>query len=285
MKRFFYIQKQIQKMKITIKNKKKSLFLAIILATIVAFPVCAEEITSDDIISLTNQSRTQNNLPSLIENDVLNEVAKEKALDMIRNDYFSHTSPTNVTPWYWFEVNGYEYKYAGENLAINYEDSISQHEAWMNSVTHRENILDPHYQETGAAVVEGKLGNKQVIISVQLFAQPKNQVLIQKYSSIKNNQLLLLANNNIRKERMASADAKYEQTDYFQEQKRTNMVLSARAGAKKNFTKNIIAIAALLLLAFLIHVDILSSLNPKRFHHIIATNTIVILIIFSILRL
>lgn len=280
MKRFFYVRN----MKITIKNTKKSLFLAIILLIIVAFPVCAEEINPDDIITLANQSRSQYNLPSLIENDILNKAAKEKALDMIRNDYFSHTSPANITPWHWFEANGYEYKYAGENLAINYENSVSQHEAWMNSVTHRENILDPHYQETGAAVVEGKLGNKQVIISVQLFAQPKNQALIQKHSSAKNNRLLLLASNTIRKERMASADAKYKQTNYFQEQKRTNMVLSAKAGVK-NLTKNIIAIAALLLLAFLIHVDILSSLHPKRFHHIIVTNAVVILIIFSILRL
>ena len=55
----------------------------------------------------------------LAKSDMLQEAAEKKAQDMIENNYFAHTSPQGKTPWHWVEESGYDYRYAGENLAIN----------------------------------------------------------------------------------------------------------------------------------------------------------------------
>ena len=129
-------------------------------------------ISSGEVISLTNESRAIAGLSILTENKDLSKAATEKAYDMINNDYFAHTSPTGVDPWYWFKNVGYNYKYAGENLAVNYTNAVDQDTAWMNSTTHRANILNPHYQEIGVAVVEGKIGGKDTLVTVELFGAP-----------------------------------------------------------------------------------------------------------------
>lgn len=129
----------------------------------------ASEINKDNIIYLVNQSRKDNNVAQLEENQKLDQAAKEKAEDMIKNNYFAHTSPGGVTPWYWFEKNDYDYKYAGENLALGFSSSENQHKAWMESPTHKKNILNQNYQEIGVAVESGIINDNQVTIAVQMF--------------------------------------------------------------------------------------------------------------------
>lgn len=143
--------------------------LAIIFSVSTAF---AGGISSGEVISLANESRAVAGLSVLSENKDLTKAATEKAYDMINNDYFAHTSPTGVDPWHWFENVGYNYKYAGENLAVNYTNAKDQDTAWMNSPTHRANILNPQYQEIGVAVVEGKIGGKETLVTVELFGTP-----------------------------------------------------------------------------------------------------------------
>jgi hypothetical protein len=67
---------------------------------------------------------------------------------------------------------GYAYKAAGENLAINFTDAKEQQSAWMESKTHRANILNANYREIGVAVVEGKIDGQHSIVTVQLFGTP-----------------------------------------------------------------------------------------------------------------
>ena len=61
-----------------------------------------------------------------------------KAQDMATLGYFAHVSPDGKTPWYWIEKVGYDYQYAGENLAINFSDSKDVTNAWMASPLHKE---------------------------------------------------------------------------------------------------------------------------------------------------
>ena len=88
---------------------------------------------------------------------------------MIKNDYFAHTSPQGISPWYWYDKDNYDYKYAGENLAINFLKAEDQQKAWMDSPTHRKNIFNPNYQEIGVAVAAGEINNQTAIITVQEF--------------------------------------------------------------------------------------------------------------------
>jgi len=126
------------------------------------------DITKIDLLHLLNQNRTDNALPALAENEKLDVAAYLKAQDMVRNGYFSHTSPLGTTPWFWFGEAGYEYAYAGENLAIGFVDSKSLYDAWLDSPSHKANLLNPKYQEVGYAVVRG-FGENNTIVVVQLF--------------------------------------------------------------------------------------------------------------------
>lgn len=124
------------------------------------------------LTNLTNQERSQNNLGELKENQLLDQVAQMKAQDMASKGYFAHISPEGLTPWYFFDKVGYNYQFAGENLAINFTDSKDVTEAWMNSPTHRDNILKGAYTEVGTGVAEGMYQGQRAIFVAQEYGKP-----------------------------------------------------------------------------------------------------------------
>jgi len=129
----------------------------------------ASSIPPDKIVTLINQKRQDQGLPALTSNSQLTQAAIAKGNHMLANGYWAHTAPDGTEPWYFFTSNGYQYKYAGENLARDFMDPESAVEAWMASSSHRENILSTRYKETGVAVVEGSLSGTDSTIIVQLF--------------------------------------------------------------------------------------------------------------------
>lgn len=126
------------------------------------------DITKSMLVNLVNQTREANGIKPLVENQKLDQAAQLKAENMVANNYFAHTSPTGITPWYWFLQAGYNYKYAGENLAIGFYDSAEVFNAWLNSPSHRANIINPNYTQVGTAVLGG-FGQNNTIIVVQDF--------------------------------------------------------------------------------------------------------------------
>ena len=106
--------------------------------------------------------------PNYIEVDgevYTNELAREKARDMVSNNYFSHTSPTYGSPFEMMKKYGISYKTAGENIAGNSSNSGAVN-AWMNSEGHRANILNSSFNYTGLGVVNSSRYGK---IYVQMF--------------------------------------------------------------------------------------------------------------------
>lgn len=132
------------------------------------------DVNAQEIFQLTNGIRQQFGLPPVKENPLLNQAAQHKAEDMLENSYFSHYSPTGISPWYWIEKAGYDYYYAGENLAMNFLDSEEVVRGWLNSPTHKDNLINANYQEMGIAVVSGDFNNEGInrILVVQLFGSP-----------------------------------------------------------------------------------------------------------------
>jgi uncharacterized protein YkwD len=124
------------------------------------------------LIDLTNDNRIANNLRALIHNPQLDQAAQLKADDMVRGGYFSHYSPSGVTPWYWFGRVGYYFLYAGENLAVNFSESEAVENAWMKSPLHRANILDNRFEEIGIATSLGAYEGNNTTFVVQLFGTP-----------------------------------------------------------------------------------------------------------------
>lgn len=69
------------------------------------------------VVDLTNQERAKQGLPALKVDFTLSKVAREKSLDMQKNNYFSHTSPTYGSPFDMMKKFGVTYRTAGENIA------------------------------------------------------------------------------------------------------------------------------------------------------------------------
>ena len=136
--------------------------------------VDANQVFVDELIVLSNKERAAADLPELHVNDKLSTAAYQKALDMLANNYFAHTSPDGVTPWFWIDQEKYQYIYAGENLAINFLTPQVTHVAWMKSESHRENILNPHFDEVGIALARGVMNGKEAVIVVQMFGKSVN---------------------------------------------------------------------------------------------------------------
>src|SRR3989338_91123 len=124
------------------------------------------------LVDMANQDRGIYNLTPLVINKTLQEAAQEKANDMATRGYFAHVSPTGITPWYWFTKAGYRFIYAGENLAINFNDSSVVNQAWMNSPGHRANILNVNFTEVGIATAEGVYQGQPTIFVAQMFGRP-----------------------------------------------------------------------------------------------------------------
>jgi len=133
-------------------------------------------INKSTIISLANQDRQSLGLGTLRESSKLNNAAYFKAKDMLKNDYFAHTSPSGISPWYWFSSADYDYNYAGENLAMDFIDSTELYYAWYNSPSHKANLVGPNFEETGIAIVTGEFKGRETTIVVQLFGSKTESV-------------------------------------------------------------------------------------------------------------
>lgn len=168
-----------------LKSQLEKLNIVLVLAlTVLLFPLTT--LGRDllfgipELVNVLNEDRVTAGLNPLKESVILNQAAALKAADMVANGYFSHTSPSGIDPWHWFKEAGYEYTYAGENLALDFESAEAVEEAWMKSPKHQANLLNPEYQEVGFAIAEGTFNNingdlktRNGVIIVQLFGRPQ----------------------------------------------------------------------------------------------------------------
>lgn len=132
----------------------------------------SSEITANKVIDFTNQERSKLGLPTLTLNSNLSQSASLKAQDMFANKYWAHTSPSGKSPWDFFKTVNYRYSIAGENLAKDFYDTDSMMKAWMNSPTHRSNIVNTKFKEIGIGVVNGVLNGVETTLVVQHFGTP-----------------------------------------------------------------------------------------------------------------
>jgi uncharacterized protein YkwD len=132
----------------------------------------ASSINASQVIELTNAERAKAGLSGLSHNSLLTQAALAKASNMFQLDYWAHVAPDGTTPWVFIRNAGYNYAVAGENLARDFGDTPSMMQGWMNSPTHKENIINSKYSEIGVAVVNGKLQGVETTLVVQMFGKP-----------------------------------------------------------------------------------------------------------------
>ncbi|MFC1627067.1 CAP domain-containing protein [Patescibacteria group bacterium] len=137
----------------------------------------SSSITAQEIVNLTNIKRQENGLSDLEISPRLVDAAALKGADMVVKNYWAHTSPDGTNPWTFFKTADYQYLYAGENLARDFLDSASVIDAWMDSPTHRENLLSSRYQDIGIAVIHDNFQGQPTTLVVQLFGTQVGDVL------------------------------------------------------------------------------------------------------------
>ncbi|MEX0934961.1 MAG: CAP domain-containing protein [Candidatus Paceibacterota bacterium] len=126
------------------------------------------------LVDLANADREKLGTKPLKKNSLLQNAAQMKADHMAEHGYFAHVSPNGTTPWYWIEEAGYGFITAGENLAVHFTDSSNVERAWMNSPTHRANILNHNFREVGIATARGEYQGHETTFVVQMFGTPIN---------------------------------------------------------------------------------------------------------------
>jgi len=132
----------------------------------------ATDIQIEQLLEQTNEVRAQNGLSPLTYNEKLAEAAKAKAKHMFINNYWAHFSPKGDSPWQFIRRSGYQYEFAGENLAKNFLFSQNVIDAWEKSPTHRENLLRSDFSQVGFAVEDGVLEGEETTLVVQMFGSP-----------------------------------------------------------------------------------------------------------------
>lgn len=129
-----------------------------------------------EVVALTNIERSKNSVGAVTNDSLLALAAQAKAEDMAKNDYFSHVGPDGKEPWVWIKEAGYNYQYAGENLAVRFNDSSEVVNAWMASPTHRANITKAQYTNIGIGIAYGNFKGEPATYVVQYFGAPRSTV-------------------------------------------------------------------------------------------------------------
>ncbi|MEW9121637.1 MAG: CAP domain-containing protein [Thermotaleaceae bacterium] len=124
-----------------------------------------------EMLGLINEERAKVGASPLQLHEAATFVAQEKSDDMVRNNYFSHTSPTYGSPFDMLKTFGISYSTAGENIAIN--SSVQRaHAAFMNSDGHRRNILNPNFTHVGIGIAKDAANSNSYRIT-QMFVTPR----------------------------------------------------------------------------------------------------------------
>lgn len=109
----------------------------------------AVDVSSTGLLVATNTQRASNGAGNLQLSQTLSAAAQAKAEDMVARNYWSHNTPEGDEPWKFISSAGYSYLRAGENLAYGFASSDETVSGWMNSQTHRDNLLDTNFTEVG----------------------------------------------------------------------------------------------------------------------------------------
>lgn len=132
-------------------------------------------INPQSLLEATNLERKESGTGILQLNSDLQSAAQSKAEDMVNRNYWSHQTPEGNDPWIFIKGTNYTYQKAGENLAYGFNDSSDVITGWMNSPSHRQNLLDNNYQDVGFGVAQSSNFNQDgpATVVVAMYGQPQ----------------------------------------------------------------------------------------------------------------
>lgn len=102
-----------------------------------------------EVIRLVNVERAKVGLGALTSQSQLTQAAQVQASDMGCNFFMSHTGSDGSSPDVRIARAGYVYSWWGENVASGFSTPADVMNAWMNSQSHRDNILNSNFTQIG----------------------------------------------------------------------------------------------------------------------------------------
>ncbi|WP_434685139.1 CAP domain-containing protein [Pseudanabaena minima] len=125
-----------------------------------------------ELLKLTNLERKKVGLSPLKLSPQLTKAAQFHAVDMARNNYFSHTGLNGSSMVDRAKGTGYKYSALGENIAAGKSTPEGTIRQWMNSSGHRANILNAKFTEIGFGY-ENAPNSRYRHYWVQVFGTPQ----------------------------------------------------------------------------------------------------------------
>ncbi len=116
-----------------------------------ATPALAAPTFEDRVLTLTNGERAAAGCPELVPNDKLAAAARRHTDEMARTGNFSHTGADGSTPAQRVTDAGYPYRLMAENIAAGQGTAEEVVRAWMDSASHRANIVNCELRDLGVA--------------------------------------------------------------------------------------------------------------------------------------
>jgi hypothetical protein len=115
----------------------------------------ASTLSASDIVSEINKERSARGLSALRLDSTLSASADRRSQVLVNLGSLIHVSSAPGTSWPELVEAGYINTYAGENLALGLETADALVREWMNSPSHRANILSPDYHDVGIGITRG----------------------------------------------------------------------------------------------------------------------------------
>lgn len=147
----------------------KLLFLALLSLFIFSISFSADDY-QEDMLSLVNIERKNENLSPLVLDEKLNEIAKDKVKLLIKEGKLNHLAGGYKSLGEFLRTYDVEFLMAGENIAKKTKTNQETMNLWLNSKGHRANILNKDFTNIGIAKGSDKNGD---IYWVQIFIKPK----------------------------------------------------------------------------------------------------------------
>jgi uncharacterized protein YkwD len=127
---------------------------------VLAFAGPATAAPQDDAIAQLNEVRKSHGLAPLRQSTALERSSTRYAREMIRGDYFGHSSKIAVSS---------DFERAGETLAL--PDGFAPQpsrtiSSWMNSPGHRAVLMSSRFRWVGMGLARGRIGSRMVTVWV-----------------------------------------------------------------------------------------------------------------------
>jgi uncharacterized protein YkwD len=124
----------------------------------------------DEVLKAHNQIRAEAKLPALKLSRKLQAAAQRHAKDMAAHDKMAHKGSDGSSPIDRIKDQGYDYRRAGENIAVSRSSIERLMKGWMESPHHKRNIVG-NFSQIGVACAIAESGKRYWCVTFGLPAR------------------------------------------------------------------------------------------------------------------